>query len=81
MEDEQSLSVREESIRLTKRVSGRRVTASLSVSEAGVWSEQWDKASRAHRSFPGMCLKMRSNSERSSNHHVCHLLRLQGCWK
>ena len=34
--EEQSLSVREELIRLTKSASGRRVTASLSMSEAGM---------------------------------------------
>ena len=36
VEEEHSLSERVESIRLMKRVSGRRVTASLSVSEAGM---------------------------------------------
>ena len=35
-EEERSLLVREESIRLTKSSSGRRVTASLSMSEAGM---------------------------------------------
>ena len=36
VEEEQSLAVREESIRLMKRASGRRVTTSLSVSETGI---------------------------------------------
>ena len=36
VEEERSLSVREVSIRLTKSSSGRRVTASFSVSEGGV---------------------------------------------
>ena len=35
-EEEQSLSVREESMRLMKSSSGRRVTASLSVLAAGI---------------------------------------------
>ena len=35
-EEERSLSVREVSIRLTKSPSGRRVTASLSMSEVGM---------------------------------------------
>ena len=35
-EDERSLAKREESIRLMKRALGRRVIASLSISEAGM---------------------------------------------
>ena len=38
VEEEQSLSEREKSIRLMKRASGRMVTASLSVSEVSMCS-------------------------------------------
>ena len=71
-EEEWSSLEREESMRLTNSTSGRRVTASLSVSVCGIWSDWHDRASGAQRSLLGMCLKVRLNSERSSNHHACH---------
>ena len=45
--------VREASMRLTNSVWRRRVTLTLSVLSAGVWSGQRERASGPAKSFPG----------------------------